>query len=187
MALTIRGSQRGEVPSMDSSILIALLALIFAIGSAWWMYAKRGRLRGSKPPHFALLHDGIVFFIRIPLAVRNSGGRTRVVQDMRLWVPDTSQVLAIPWRRTVETLLPTPSESVRDPVPFPVRGHDAVAPVVEFGPPLPGFTLDTSRHLVRVEALLADCLKWELVLESSGPHHLDSLVSTKRGQGHPGC
>ena len=156
--------ERPEMPRMDPSTFIALVALAFAIGSAWWMYVKRGRIRATKPPHFALLHNGTVFFIRVPLAIRNTGGRTLVVQDMRLWLPESPQVLAIPWRRTVETLLPVSTEPTRDPVPFAVKGHDAVASVAEFGPPFPGFNLHSPNPLLRVEVMLADRLEWETMM-----------------------
>jgi hypothetical protein len=147
-----------------ASLIIAVAAVLFSVGSAWWLYGYRGRLVATKPPRFALLHNGGVLLLRIPLAVRNTGGRSLVVLDLRCWFPETTQVLPLPWRRTTYQLLPKGGEADDAPLPFSVRGHDSTALLVEFGAPFPGFAMHSGTYRVRIEALPADRLEWDVLI-----------------------
>jgi hypothetical protein len=147
-------------PIQIAALATAVAAVLFSVGSAWWLYGHRGKLEATSPPRFGFLSDGTLFNIRIPLAIRNSGGRTLIVHDLRFWLPNTGQVLAIPWRYLAHSIHEGLGSPLEPPVPFAVRGHDAVAMIVEFGCPLPGFTMAKGRHVALVQVLAADRLKW---------------------------
>jgi len=143
-----------------ASLVIALIAVCFSVGSAWWLYGYRGKLVATNPPRFGFLNNGTVLRLRVPLAIRNTGGRTLVVQDLRCWFPNTDQVLSIPWRHSVFSLHEDTGRAPEPPLPFAVRGHDAFASLIEFGCPFPGVPMEYGNHAVEVEVLAADRLEW---------------------------
>ena len=56
-----------------SSGLIATLALLFAVGSFWWLHARHGRLKSYAPEAFAGYMKPEEVTIRLPLAIANTG------------------------------------------------------------------------------------------------------------------
>lgn len=139
----------------SASLVVSLTALLFAVGSAWWLYGYRGRLSSDEPPRYALMHNGIVFFLRMPLAITNRGGSTLVVNDLRCSFPNRRQAIPMHWRRTVHSLLPSDAEYRVPPLPFAIRGHDAEAILIEFGGPFPGFEFMKGKNEVRIDVLVS--------------------------------
>jgi hypothetical protein len=54
------------------SIVIAVAALLFTVGSFWWLN-RRGRLVGAAPDAYAIANPPHDLLIRFPLAIFNTG------------------------------------------------------------------------------------------------------------------
>src|SRR6266496_3174530 len=70
-----------------ASIAVASLALVFTIGSFWWLNARQGRLKSFEPQSFAACRTPDILRLRFPLVFYNTGAKPIVVQDMRLSFP----------------------------------------------------------------------------------------------------
>ncbi|MFF0366401.1 hypothetical protein [Micromonospora sp. NPDC005087] len=138
------------------SMIIALAALAFTIGSFWWMNVRRGRL-STHPPHtFAAAVAPDKVLVNLPLVFHNDGAAPIVVQNLRLrlerpagqtakrighnagrrWEgePEVPEPLPVTmwWRGTRPEV--QPREGHRPlPAAFPVPGRTAVATFMEFG------------------------------------------------------
>ena len=66
------------------SVAIASLALLFTVGSFWWLNARQGRLKSYEPQSFAACRIPDKLRLLFPLVLYNSGATPIVVQDMRL-------------------------------------------------------------------------------------------------------
>ena len=55
----------------SASVLIACLALAFAIGTFWWLNARQGRLKSFEPQSFAIgfRQADLVVLLRFPLVL----------------------------------------------------------------------------------------------------------------------
>jgi hypothetical protein len=71
-----------------ASVAIAVLALLFAVASFWWLNARRGRVVGAVPHAYGMAAAAQVFLLRLPLALYNTGARAIVVRDLRCWFPE---------------------------------------------------------------------------------------------------
>jgi hypothetical protein len=152
---------------MTASLGVALGALAFTIASFWWMNIRRGRLKVPPPHAYALGVSSALFLLRLPLAIYNSGARAIIVRELRCWFDEeqTTQVLPLPWRTIRKTLRPEPDDVIDFASPFVVHGREAIAIMIEFGCPLPGFTIGAGTYPVRIEALDDKSAKWFDVLK----------------------
>jgi hypothetical protein len=69
------------------SVAIASLALLFTVGSFWWLNARQGRLKSSEPQSFAACRTPDKLRLLFPLVIYNSGATPIIVQDMQLNFP----------------------------------------------------------------------------------------------------
>jgi hypothetical protein len=152
---------------MTWSLALAIVALIVSVTTFWLTNVRRGSLRVSPPHVYALTATNPVLLLRLPLAIYNTGARAIVVRDLRCWFPEekTEQVLPLPWRATRRSLQPTKDDLQDWPVPFQVRGHEAETSIVEFGCPLPGFTLQQDTYRLKVEVLEDGSDRWRGLVE----------------------
>jgi hypothetical protein len=89
------------------SVAIASLALLFTVGSFWWLNARRGKLKSYEPQSFAACRTPDKLRLLFPLVIYNSGATPIVVQDMQLNFPEESRWKApIPWTTTRSQLPP---------------------------------------------------------------------------------
>ena len=144
---------------------IATLALLFTVGSFWWLQARQGRLR-SYPPHtFAFAGNPGQVLIRLPLVLYNTGPRPIIVQEMRLSFPKETGAAPLLWRASTSQIKPDTNDGRQLPAVFYVPGRQAQQHFVEFGidsaDPLPGVDLRAQEYRVTVEALLGHKRKWK--------------------------
>jgi hypothetical protein len=158
---------------------IATLALLFTVGSFWWLQARQGRLR-SYPPHtFALaLNPGQAVF-RFPLVLYNTGPKPIIVKEMRLSFPKETGIAYLLWRASMSQIKPDANDARQLPAVFSVPGRTAQQHFIEFGidqkDPLPGIDLKGQEYLVLVEVLLGHKRKWRrLVSFPLQGQHIDS-------------
>lgn len=156
--------RRTEVDELVGSA-IAVLALLFTVATFWWQNWRRGSLHVTEPHAFAMVSDSTLALVRLPVALYNTGARTILVQNLRLWLPGQNDIEALPWRTTRRTLRPGKDDVEDFPAPFAVQGRDAVVRFLEFGHPLPGFVIQRGPQPARLEALLGHRRGWVTVLE----------------------
>jgi hypothetical protein len=152
---------------VDGSLVVSILALLFTVGSFYWIQARQGRLRLFAPHSFAAaVQDSAVLFIRLPLVMYNTGAKPIVVQNLRLLFPDvTSAALPLPWRTSRAELKPHHEDGAEFPAVFSVKGREAAQYFIEFGGPFPGFVLEAKPYRVRVEATMGHRVGWRPMLD----------------------
>ena len=143
---------------------IAILALLFTVGSFWWLQARQGRLRSYQPHTFALTNTSNQALFRFPLVFYNTGPKPIVIRDMKLLFPKQPVVPALAWLNTRSQLKPAPDDGHQFPAVFSVPGRQAQQYFIEFGidakNPLPGIDLAAHEHKVRVDVLLGHKRRW---------------------------
>ncbi|MET9926393.1 MULTISPECIES: hypothetical protein [unclassified Streptomyces] len=144
---------------------VAILALIFTIGSFWWLHARQGHLKAYEPHSFAAAANQQVTLLRFPLVVLNTGAKPIVVQDLRLIFPDEPGVpLPLPWRTSRSQIMPKPDDGHALPAVFAVAGRGAEQMFIEFGAPFPGFVPEARNYRVVIEARLGHRKGWRSLL-----------------------
>jgi hypothetical protein len=147
---------------------IAILALMFTIGSFWWLQARQGKLRSYQPYSLAYSQVANQALLRFPLVLYNTGAKPIIVQDLRLSFPAESRVAPLPWRTSRLRLKPTADDGSTLPAPFAVPGRQAQQHFIEFGSdsmdPLPGIDFKEGEYRVLIEVLLGHKKKWKQLL-----------------------
>lgn len=143
-----------------AALAVALLALVFTVGSFWWLNARRGSLEVGQPGAYAFA-TGDRF--RFPLAFYNNGATALVVTDLRAVPVAPPERPPYRWLATISHLKPD-EENERDfPTPFTVPGRGTREVVAEFEgswAPVPA-----SQHRLRLEARLLSGHDWTAVGE----------------------
>jgi hypothetical protein len=140
-------------------------ALLFAVFSFWWLYARRGKLEATVPHSYAVANASNGFRLRFPIGVYNTGARALIVRDLRCWFPDTKQSQSLPWISFRRTIRPREDDFEDFAKPYPVKGRDAVTFVVEFGADWAGFDFVPGNYQVRIEVLYGDKENWQCLLD----------------------
>lgn len=144
------------------------MALLFAVGSFWWLNARQGRLKCFEPHSFAATVTPSLGLLRLPLALYNTGAKPIIVQDLRLRFPDEpGDVLGLPWRNTRTRVDPGEDDVAGLPAVFSVAGRTADTVFIEFGGPFPGIEFKPQAQRVRIDARVAHKSDWQPILEFS--------------------
>lgn len=107
-----------------AAVFIAVLALLFTVGSFWWLHARPGRLVGNRPGEVALAITPQQSRFRFGLVLYNTGARTLVVEELRLRIIEDDR--ALEWITTRDRLRPTSDERIDFCCALPVDGRRAV-------------------------------------------------------------
>jgi len=116
-----------------ASLFIALAALLFTVGSFWWIHARRGKLQSFPPQTFAgyLQRDSAA--IRLPLSILNTGAVPIVVTDLRLRLEPIEGDELLMHCRTFRRSLTPEADDVDDFAhPWTVPGRTVVSKHLEF-------------------------------------------------------
>jgi hypothetical protein len=150
-----------------SALVVAVCALLFTVGSFYWLNARQGSLKSFEPHTFAAAVGGkAVLRLRFPLVFYNSGAKPIVVQDLRLAFPDVpSSVLPLAWSSSRTQLKPEAGDVQDFPSVFAVQGRTAQRHFIEFADPFSGFSVDRTDYRVRVEAELGHKRGWTTIVE----------------------
>lgn len=142
------------------SVAIASLALLFTVGSFWWLNARRGRLKSYEPQSFAACRTPDKLRLLFPLVLYNRGATPIVVQDMRLTFPEESHWKApLPWT-TTRSQLPPSSDGWTFPAVFSIAGRTAQQMFIEFGGPFPIVTPLARDYRIRIEVKVVHRKRW---------------------------
>jgi hypothetical protein len=163
----------------SASIVVASLALVFTIGSFWWLNGRRGRLKSYEPHSFALgiMPADLVVLLRLPLVLYNTGATPIVVQGMRLTFPKEPHPTApLLWRNTRSQIMPKPDDGHALPAVFSIPGRTAQQMFIEFGGPFPGVIPKARDYRAVVEVKLGHRKEWkELIMFTIRAAHVTSI------------
>ncbi|MFD5010121.1 hypothetical protein [Streptomyces chartreusis] len=138
--LASSGEQSSAFPA---TAFVAGLALVFTVGSFYWLNARQGRLRSYEPHSFAARAGQDDLRLLLPLVLYNTGAKPIVVQNLWLRFPDESAaLLPLPWTALRARINPGKDDGFALPAAFAVEGRSAERVFVEFGGPFPGFNPD---------------------------------------------
>jgi hypothetical protein len=150
---------RGQNTAISPSLTVACLALLFTIGSFWWIQVRRGRLRGYTSHVYsgAFTTDKIVLVL--PLVMHNPAPAPLVVTDLRLRVSrlqgrTDADATALPmnlrWIASHSFVYPKSDTRVYA-APFVVDGRKAIERFIEFQRDNPPTLLEDGPYDATVE------------------------------------
>ncbi len=140
-----------------AALVIAVLALLFTIGSFWWIHAREGKLEVAQPHAYAFASKPR---LRMPLAFYNTGAKALVVANLRLRVegdPDRSQ---LEWITTRAVLRPETDDGFAYATPFAVEGRSTKEVFAEFGDGLGWSPAPGSYRRLRLDAVIHPSQEW---------------------------
>jgi hypothetical protein len=142
-----------------AALIVSVLALIFTVGSFWWMNARRGSIEIGRPGTYAFAASTLR--LRLPLALYNTGATALIVTDIRFRPQSATDGEPYLWLATLSNLRPTEGEPRDFTTPFAVLGRSTVEIVAESEGswcPVPG----TERWML-IEAKLHPSGDWRVV------------------------
>jgi hypothetical protein len=143
------------------SVVIASLALLFTVGSFWWLNARRGKLKSYEPQSFAACRTSDKLRLLFPLVIYNSGATPIVVQGIQLNFPEESRWKApIPWT-TTRSQLPPDDGGWTFPAVFSIPGRSAQQMFIEFGGPFPDVMPLARDYQIRIEVKVVHRKRWK--------------------------
>jgi hypothetical protein len=145
-----------------AAIIVALLALSFTIGSFWWLHARRGALTAPAPRAYAFADQ---VRLRLPLAFFNTGAPALIVSDLRVVVDPDGAEMHLPWTTTRSKLRPESDDGFAFPTPFAVPGRGTREVIAEFGHNEGWHPDASSKHRVRLQALVHPSDEWVNVVD----------------------
>lgn len=141
-----------------AALVISIFAFFFALGSFWWLNARRGSIQAATPQSYAFVEG---FRLRLPLAFFNDGAIPLLVTDLRISISDVGH---FPWQTTRSTLRPSSDDKHAFATPFSVQGRNTRELIAEFGDNHSWLPTPSSKHELRLEAKVHPKNSWEEVL-----------------------
>ena len=117
---------------MTPAVVISTCALLFTVGSFWWLYVRPGRLRMTQVRVFAAVVGPDLARLRIPVTLYNTGARPLVVVDLRMQLSSDGLAATAPSRSFRSSIKTGPDDFEDLPHPYVVPGRSVVATFVEF-------------------------------------------------------
>ncbi|MGI5290905.1 hypothetical protein ACQEVF_47385 [Nonomuraea polychroma] len=149
---------------ISSAALMSALALVFTVGSFWWIHARRGKLVTYEPHTFAAYVRAKYVRFRFPLALYNDGPVPIVIQDLRLILEHGVELQAVPWQGTKQQLMPVNGDSIDLPAVFAVDGRKVLQIFAEFGASKSVPAIEPVTYIAHVEARIDDAEHWAEIL-----------------------
>jgi hypothetical protein len=115
-------------------VVVAVLALLFAVASFWWLNARTGSLTATEPRAYAYGGSGPGLRVRFPFAFFNDGARALIVEDMRIVIDADPGGRELRWVTTRDRLRPEPDDGFAFATPFSISGRAAREVIAEFEP-----------------------------------------------------
>ena len=142
---------------LDPGVLIALVALAFAIASFWWLHARRGNLRVARPNSYVFAKK---VRLRLPLAFSNTGAVALIVSDLRVIVEMPGEREPLPWIATLPSMRRSGEQISNFATPLTVAGRSTREVLAEFGDGRGWDPEPSSRHMLRVQAKIHASDEW---------------------------
>jgi hypothetical protein len=146
-----------EVVVSVTALAVSLMALLFTIGSFWWLNARTGRLTATRPRAYAFANH---VRLRLPLAFFNTGAKAMIVEDLQVVVDTDAERPPLRWDWTRAVLRPAEDDGFAFATPFSDDGRSTKEVIAEFGDnqgwsPSPG-----SEHQLRLQAVIHPDEEW---------------------------
>jgi hypothetical protein len=145
------------------SIAVALLALLFTIGSFWWIQVRRGRLRCYTSHVYSGAFGADKLILVLPIVLHNPAPAPLAVIDLRLRIDGlrgrrgsdyTELPLNLRWIASHAAVYPK-NETRTYAAPFAVDGRKATERFIEFQCDNPATLLEDGPYAATVEVLVA--------------------------------
>jgi hypothetical protein len=147
--------------TMDTAALVvAILALLFTVGSFWWLQARVGRLRAFEPRTFSAVVSPEQTRIILPVMLANAGPVPIVVLAMRLRFADATSETPMSWDWTRTTVDPNRGELADGANLFSVAGRSTHSLNAEFVGDFPSLVPEPRAYVVTLEALTSKADGW---------------------------
>ncbi|MDT5119582.1 MAG: hypothetical protein QOE30_5321 [Mycobacterium sp.] len=155
------------------SLVASACALLFTVGSFWWIQVRRGQLRSYPPQVYSAAFTPNKIIIVLPLVIHNPAPAPLAVIGLRLWIESTEdRAVETDALRTDRAALPglLPWIACRADIysdkrtynaPFAVDGRRVVEKFVEFQWERPPVTLDNGPYVATVEVRTAPSRWWQ--------------------------
>jgi hypothetical protein len=96
---------------MTAPVFISCLALLFTVGSFYWLQARKGRLKLFPVITFSGYWKKSRLVLRLPVILFNSGARPRVITALRLVTTDNEgKTIVLECHSFRKTIDPTPDD-----------------------------------------------------------------------------
>jgi hypothetical protein len=142
------------------ALVVAGLALLFTVGSFWWLHARVGRLRAFEPRSFSAHVSADQTRIILPVMLANTGPVPIVVLAMRLRFEDATSEKPMSWDWTRTTVDPSRGELADGTALFSVDGRSTYSLNAEFVGDFPGLIPEPRPYAVTLEALTSKADQW---------------------------
>jgi hypothetical protein len=117
-----------------AAVAISVAALLFAVGSFWWLNAREGSITATKPRAFAFGGSGERMRLRFPFGFFNDGAKAFLVADLRVLLDAEHEQPSLRWVTTRDRLRPESDDGFAYAVPFSILGRSTTHLVAEFQP-----------------------------------------------------
>jgi hypothetical protein len=141
--------------------IVAVLALLFTVGSFWWMNWRRGMLLVGPPRSYGAAQEGDVLLMHVPLVFFNPAPTPIIVHHLRLVFADRPAQTPLYFIATVEGLGMTKER--RFATQFLVRGRDGVSLVCDFQRRPSGPSVGAGHYRMELEAMLLGSDNWRRI------------------------
>jgi hypothetical protein len=144
------------------SVVVAVSALLFTVGSFWWIQVRRGRLRCYTSHSYSGSYGPNKLVFVLPLVLHNPAPAPLVVADLRLQIDTLSKrgsddSAALPmrlrWIASHSSVYPK-NETRAYSAAFAVDGRKAVEKFIEFQRDDPPTLLQEGPYKATIEALV---------------------------------
>lgn len=143
------------------ALAVSLLALLFTVGSFWWIHARRGSLVVARPQSYAFADK---VRLRLPLVFFNTGAQALIVNDLRLLIDDEPDRGSLAWITTRSRLRPEADDGFAFAAPFSLNGRETRELVAEFGDDLGWTPKPGGCHPMRLQAKVHPSNDWNHVV-----------------------
>ena len=148
---------------MDTAaIIISILALLFTVGSFWWMNWRKGDLQVSPPRSYAITSSDTALTLQLPFIFFNNGPTPIFVHNLRLVFTEVRPQESVVFQGTVKEL-GFPETPMKTATQFPIRGLEVQLIICWFMNPGSRLRLKAGIYPVELHAMLDDRSDWNTV------------------------
>ena len=144
------------------AVAISVCALVFTVGSFWWLHAREGSITVPEPSMYAITATDDRVRLRLPLVLYNTGAKALVVGDLRLVVDGSAARAPMRWITTRSSLQPKSDDGHELATPFAIQGRGTREVIAEFGYDDGGWTpAPAQRYFLLLQARVGTSNDWQ--------------------------
>jgi hypothetical protein len=145
-------------------VTVAVCALLFTVGSFWWLYVRRGKLVVTAAQTYAAFLDEGRLILLFPLVFYNTGARDYVVRDLCIRFGDESVGVPLDWERVRGGTDVSAHPTGELATPFAVPGRSALRVFAEFERRPAARTIDARAHPLVLQGVTDREDRWATLL-----------------------